>query len=70
MIDDEKARVLGTRTEDGKEYIAVRTVAGDEFEVERPAMSTETETLLIEQIREIPADEETPQLVYFYGFAD
>lgn len=57
MIDDEKARVVGTRTEDGHEFIAVRTIAGDEFEFERPAMSDETEKLLLEQIREIVTDD-------------
>lgn len=57
MIDDKKARVLGTRVEDGHELIAVRTIAGDEFEIARPAMSEDTETILLEQIREIVADE-------------
>lgn len=58
MIDDEKARVMGTRNEDGYELIAVRTLAGEEFEIERPAMSEETERILLEQIREIVADNE------------
>lgn len=58
MIDDEKARVLGTRFEDERELIQVRTIAGDEFEIERPAMSEETERLLLQQIREIVADEQ------------
>lgn len=58
MIDNEKAQVMGTRLEDGHNYIAVRTVAGDEFEIEHPAMSEETEKLLLQQIREIVADEQ------------
>lgn len=58
MIDDEKARVMGTRNENGDEFIAVRTVAGDGFEIERPAMSEETEKILLEQIREIVMDEQ------------
>lgn len=33
MIDDEKGQVLGTRLEDGREFVQMRTVAGDEFEI-------------------------------------
>lgn len=58
MIDDENARVIGTRIEDGHEFVQVRTIAGDEFEIERPAMSDETERFLLEQIREIVEDEQ------------
>lgn len=38
MIDDEKARVIGTRTENDQELIAVRTITGDEFEFVYPAL--------------------------------
>lgn len=58
MIDDEEARIMGTRVEDGHEFIGVRTVAGDEFEIERPAVSDESEKILLEQIREIVMDEQ------------
>lgn len=61
MIDDEKARGIGARVEHGQEVIAVRTIAGDEFEIVRPAMSEETESMLLEQIREIVADEQGEQ---------
>lgn len=57
MIDDEKARVMGTRRENGQEILAVRTVAGEEFEAVRPEMSEEVERLLLEQIREIVVDD-------------
>lgn len=59
MIDDEKARVMGTRFEDGQEVIAVRTIAGDQFEIERPSMSEDTEKMLLGQIREIIANEQS-----------
>lgn len=58
MIDDEKARIIGTRVEDGQEVIEVRTMAGDEFEIVRPTMSDEIERILLEQIREIVAEEQ------------
>lgn len=50
MLDDEKARVVGTRRDDGQEILAVWTVAGEDFEVVRPEMSEEVERLLLEQM--------------------
>ena len=49
MIDDEKARVTGTRPEAGQEYLMVRTVAEDEFETLRPRFSEEVEAKLTAQ---------------------
>lgn len=53
MIDDERARVIGTRLDDSAEIIGVRTITGDVFEVVRPNISQETERMLLEQVREI-----------------
>jgi len=58
MIDDEKAFQLGSRVEDGHENVRVRTVAGDEFEIEPPNLSEEKDRLLLHQIRGIVADDE------------
>jgi hypothetical protein len=40
MIDDEKARVIGTRVEE-REWLTVETVVGDVFEIAHPAISEE-----------------------------
>jgi hypothetical protein len=53
MIDDEKARVIGTRLVDSREYLTVRTVAGDVFEIMRPPISEELEAELMKQVRAI-----------------
>jgi hypothetical protein len=53
MIDDEKARVMGTRQEGGQVLLSVRTVAGDEFEIVRPPMSEDSEKELLSKIRAI-----------------
>lgn len=53
MIDDEKARELETRTVNDQQIIRVRTVNGEEFEIERPAMSAAIEKLPLERVREI-----------------
>jgi hypothetical protein len=53
MLDDEKARVIGERVEQGRSVLRVRTVAGDEYEVVRPEMSEELEQLLLMQVRSI-----------------
>lgn len=58
MIDDEKAWVTGTRLVDGREYLTVRTVAGDVFEIVRPTTSEELEAVLMSQVRAIVADED------------
>lgn len=58
MIDDEKARVLDTQEEDGQTVLTVRTTAGDEFRIVRPAMSEETEMILLESIRAIVAEDQ------------
>ncbi len=57
MIDDEKARIISSQLENGQEVIAVRTIAGDEFEIERPAVSAETEGMLFAEIRRIVTEE-------------
>lgn len=58
MIDDERARVLGTRIENGQTLLQVRTIGGDEFEVERPALGERAEKKLLDQIREIVTEEQ------------
>jgi hypothetical protein len=45
MTDDEKAWVTGTRLLGSREYLTVRTVAGDVFEIERPPISEEVEAV-------------------------
>lgn len=47
MIDDEKAWVTGTRLVDNQEYLTVRTIAGDVFEIIRPPISEEVEARLM-----------------------
>jgi hypothetical protein len=58
MIDDEKAWVTGTRLIDSREYLAVRTVAGDVFEIVRPPISEELEAALMSEVGSIVADED------------
>lgn len=53
MIDDEKAHIAEAHQDGENLHLIVHMVAGDRFEVMRPAMSEETEQLLLEQIREI-----------------
>ncbi len=53
LIDHNKANFLGTRTQDGQTYLRIRTQAGKEFEIERPAPSPEIEALLLSQVRDI-----------------
>jgi hypothetical protein len=58
MIDDEKARVIGTRVEEDGEWLTIETVAGDVFEIARPPISEEVESDLMSQVRAIIADED------------
>jgi hypothetical protein len=58
MIDDEKARITGTRVEEDREWLTVETVAGDAFEFARPPISEEAEAQLLWQVRAIVADED------------
>lgn len=46
MIDNKRAQVVANRGADGKVWLMVRTVAGDEFEVLQPATSKELERAL------------------------
>ncbi len=57
MINDEKARVIGTRVEE-REWLTVETIAGDVFEIVRPPISEEVEAQLMRQVRAIVADED------------
>lgn len=57
MIDDEKARVIETRQQGDETHLTVQTLAGERFSIARPAMSEETERVLLEQIRAIVEDE-------------
>lgn len=59
MIDDEKARVVKSQQDGELLQLVVRTNAGEEFSIVRPAMSQETEQLLLEQIREIVEEEKS-----------
>ncbi len=58
MIDDEKARITGTRIEGHREFVTVKTLAGDVFEIVRPEISEDVEAELIEQVRAILAEED------------
>jgi hypothetical protein len=58
MIDDEKAHVIGTREEEDREWLTVETIAGDVFEIERPPISEEVESVLMSEVRAIVADED------------
>lgn len=60
-IDDEKAWGTGTRLNENREYLTVRTVAGDVFEIMRPQISEEVESELMSQVREIIADDEVDE---------
>ncbi len=51
MIDDEKARVIGTRTQEEREWLTVETVEGEVFEINRPPISDEVEAELINHVR-------------------
>lgn len=57
MIDDEKARLIGTSAEDGKTHWQIRTILGDEFRIVKPDVSEETEQMLLQQVRQILADD-------------
>lgn len=57
MIDDEKARLIANETVDGQELLTVRKNEGDVFQIERPAMPEATEKLLVQQVREIVAED-------------
>lgn len=41
MIDHEKAWVIGTRTENGQEWLTIKTIADDVFKAMRPSISEE-----------------------------
>jgi hypothetical protein len=56
LIDDEKARVIGTRIENEEEWLTIET-ADEVFEMLRPAISEEIEDELLERVRAI-ADED------------
>lgn len=58
MIDAEKARVVASRQQADELLLVVRTNAGDEFSVVRPALSEGSERMLLEEIREIVQDAE------------
>ena len=53
MVDDEKARVIGTRVENGQEWLTIKTTAGEVFEILRPPISEEVEAELMRQVRAI-----------------
>ncbi len=57
MLDDEKAHVIGFREAQGYTWLTVETVAGDVFEILRPALSEELEAELMAQVRTIIAQE-------------
>lgn len=55
MIDHVKARDVETRIIDGKQIMRVRNVNGEEFEIERPAISPDAESMLLDELRKIIA---------------
>ncbi len=57
MIDDEKARITGTRIVGDREMVTVKTLAGDVFEMVRPEISKEGEAGLIQRVRGIVHEE-------------
>jgi hypothetical protein len=58
MIDDEKARVIGTRVGNGQEWLTIKSLAADEFEIVRPPISEEVEAQLMRQVSAIIANED------------
>ncbi len=57
LLDGEKARVIGTREDDGRTWLTVEMVAGEGFEILRPAISEELEAEVMAQIRTIARGE-------------
>ena len=58
MIDDEEARVIGNRAENGQEWLTIKTLVGEVFEIMRPPISEVVEGQLMEEVRAIIKDEE------------
>jgi hypothetical protein len=50
MIDDEKARVLGRRAENGQEWLTIKTIACDLVKIMRPPISEEAEAQLMRRV--------------------
>ena len=50
MIDDEKAWLTGRRIEGEREYLTVRTIAGDVFEIMRPPISEKVDAELMRDL--------------------
>jgi hypothetical protein len=61
MIDDEKARIDGTRVEEEGDWLTIETIAGDVFEIIRPPISEELEAQLMEQVRAIVEEDSSRQ---------
>ncbi len=57
MIDDEKAQVIATRTEDDQEWLTVETREGTVFDILHPAISEELEAEILERVRTILEEE-------------
>jgi hypothetical protein len=57
MVDDEKARISGSRVEGDREYVTVKTLAGEVFEILPPPVSEQVEAQLMAQVTAIIADE-------------
>ncbi|MGB8647291.1 MAG: hypothetical protein WCF84_18785 [Anaerolineae bacterium] len=57
LIDDEKAVEVGRRQADSREWLHMRTISGDEFEVVVPRISEELEKVVLAQIRQIVAED-------------
>jgi hypothetical protein len=49
---------IGTRAENSQEWLTVKAIAGDVFEIVRPPMSAEVEARLMGQVRGIVVDED------------
>ncbi len=57
LLDDERAWIVRTRREEGREWLTLRTVEGHVFEVLRPELSEAEEAELMEVVRASRAEE-------------
>jgi hypothetical protein len=56
MVDEHKARILGARAMRRRQYLRIKTSAGDAFWVLRPPTSMETELRMREEVKAIIED--------------
>ncbi len=51
LIDEERAWIVGTRTECGRERLKVRTITHQSYEIVRPEITEEQEARLMAHVR-------------------